>query len=242
MTELYHYQRKGAHWGERNGPPYPLAPEDHSAAEIKANPDIKRAIKEAKKESKAAKKSNRTISRFVKIASRSSEKSKSKKLTETAKKMSDDELKKANARLQLERQFIDLTRAISPAQAKKESWARTAINEALKKVGTQVATVAISTAANKIASTIAGHDVVLVDPKTGGAPRTVAKKTVESVAKKAVEGIAKTAADKKSEGKVKVVAKSDTTEKPKKEYVPESYKAMPELSPSGEIVWKKPKK
>lgn len=35
-NELYHHGIKGQRWGKRNGPPYPLDPEDHSEAEKKA--------------------------------------------------------------------------------------------------------------------------------------------------------------------------------------------------------------
>lgn len=34
--ELYHHGVMGQRWGQRNGPPYPLAPENHSASEKKA--------------------------------------------------------------------------------------------------------------------------------------------------------------------------------------------------------------
>ena len=34
--ELYHHGIQGQKWGKRNGPPYPLSPEDYSAAEKKA--------------------------------------------------------------------------------------------------------------------------------------------------------------------------------------------------------------
>lgn len=34
--ELYHHGIEGQKWGKRNGPPYPLAPGDHSAAEKRA--------------------------------------------------------------------------------------------------------------------------------------------------------------------------------------------------------------
>ena len=33
---LQHHGVKGQHWGERNGPPYPLSPQDHSSSERKA--------------------------------------------------------------------------------------------------------------------------------------------------------------------------------------------------------------
>lgn len=39
-NELYHHGIEGQKWGVQNGPPYPLDPEDHSAAEKKANPSI----------------------------------------------------------------------------------------------------------------------------------------------------------------------------------------------------------
>ena len=35
-TELYHHGIKGQQWGKKNGPPYPLGAEDHSARENKA--------------------------------------------------------------------------------------------------------------------------------------------------------------------------------------------------------------
>lgn len=36
MNSIYHHQRLGAKWGKMNGPPYPLSPEDYSAAQKKA--------------------------------------------------------------------------------------------------------------------------------------------------------------------------------------------------------------
>lgn len=35
-SEFYHHGIRGMRWGKRNGPPYPLDAEDHSASEKKA--------------------------------------------------------------------------------------------------------------------------------------------------------------------------------------------------------------
>lgn len=37
MCSLQHHRIKGQRWGKRNGPPYPLAPEDHSKSEQDSN-------------------------------------------------------------------------------------------------------------------------------------------------------------------------------------------------------------
>lgn len=55
MSELYHHGIKGQEHGVRNGPPYPLAPEDHTPEQIRQNPDIRREIKDQKTRLKAAK-------------------------------------------------------------------------------------------------------------------------------------------------------------------------------------------
>lgn len=36
MDVLYHHGIKGQRWGVRQGPPYPLSPSDHTAAEKKS--------------------------------------------------------------------------------------------------------------------------------------------------------------------------------------------------------------
>ena len=45
MNELYHHGILGQRWGQTNGPPYPLDPSDHSAAERKAMRADKRWVK-----------------------------------------------------------------------------------------------------------------------------------------------------------------------------------------------------
>jgi len=57
QNKLEHFGIKGQKWGKRNGPPYPLDPEDHSAAEKKASNKswgIKRSSKENTGNTKAA--------------------------------------------------------------------------------------------------------------------------------------------------------------------------------------------
>ena len=60
--ELYHHGIQGQKWGKKQGPPYPLDPSDHSAAEKKAGwrqslkADTKDRIKSAKIAAKEEKK------------------------------------------------------------------------------------------------------------------------------------------------------------------------------------------
>lgn len=41
---ISHSGIRGMKWGQRNGPPYPLRPGDHSAAEVKANPSLAKSV------------------------------------------------------------------------------------------------------------------------------------------------------------------------------------------------------
>lgn len=50
---IYHHGIKGQKWGDRNGPPYPLDAEDHSAEEKKKNPGLLSETKSKSEEKKA---------------------------------------------------------------------------------------------------------------------------------------------------------------------------------------------
>lgn len=73
--ELYHHGILGQRWGKKNGPPYPLDAEDHSAAEKKAAKKAAKAErraerkerKKAKKEFKAEKKAAKAEEKRQKI-------------------------------------------------------------------------------------------------------------------------------------------------------------------------------
>ena len=245
--ELYHHGIEGQKWGRKNGPPYPLDPEDHSRAEFKANPALRKQAKMAVKEEKAKRRAEQRSARRTEIATKLLRKGDDKKIKEKAKSMTKEELDDAISRLTKEKQYIDLQKALNPEAKKRESVIRDMIKKSLSEVGTKALTQVFTTGWNN-AVTNAGHSELKITDKNNVAKALKgAGKIVNEAQKKKEEEPKKE--EPKSE---KLKQEKSKPEEPKQEqpkYVPESYKLEPKVSADGTIKWvapssnkKKPKK
>lgn len=186
-NELQHHGILGMKWGKRNGPPYPLT----GAAKVRAEK------KAAKLRSKLAdvegslggqststkEKSSQTPERRQQVSEYFREKNHQKKEIQKKldssstkiKQMSDEELREAIARLELEKRYADLTikqvkenkQEISQAKKLLES----ILYDATKNIGTQAATRMLGDLTNKLVrSMFKGYeqrDEDYVNPKKG---------------------------------------------------------------------------
>ena len=106
---LEHHGILGMKWGQRNGPPYPLGSEDHSASEKKAGwkKSLSGGAETVKKKAKTAKEILRSDS-----GARSS-----KALKDARRKNMDElstaELREINNRLNEEQRYLNLTRGMT---------------------------------------------------------------------------------------------------------------------------------
>lgn len=177
MSELYHHQIEGAHWGQRNGPPYPLNPEDHTAEQLRKNPEIKRELKAQKvaakverKKAKSAAKAEIRVAKFKakleKSATKALKKGDTDKIRKKAQAMSEDELNDRIKRLDLEKRYISLEKELNPEKKKRDSIAKGMIENVLKNIGTQALTAIAGNAWNKFV-TEHDHPEFTVNPKKG---------------------------------------------------------------------------
>lgn len=166
MSELYHHQIKGAHWGERNGPPWPLDPEDHTAEQIRKNPEIRAQLKAAKKAAKAEFRIARFKAKVDRHADRQLRKGKDDPMRKKASLMSEEELNAAIKRLDLEKRYLSLQKELHPEIKKRESMVKGMVSSALKNIGAQGLTAIFGELWNKVAEN-SGHPEFTVNPKKG---------------------------------------------------------------------------
>lgn len=134
-NNLSHHGIRGMKWGKRNGPPYPLTQSSKSQAERKASTG-----KTEGSEKKDAETSGK------------------KKISD----MSDSELKEAISRLQLEKQYKDLTKS---ENVKKSAKGKEFVMDVLEKSGKNIATQFTTYIMGEALNSVAGKEIV--NPKKG---------------------------------------------------------------------------
>lgn len=173
-SELYHHGIKGQKWGIRRFQPYPKGEKPKGGKEIGEARRVKRKDKSYKKVEKSVDKASRKVADVV---SKKEEKNQAKAIKreeadvkkEQAKidaqqkpikkklsEMTEEELQSEIRRLQLEKQYADLFKAMNPqpVPAKKGKGAVNRIlgqiaENAVKDVGTQVMKYALGSMVNK---------------------------------------------------------------------------------------------
>lgn len=127
---LYHHGILGQKWGKRNGPPYPLGSEDHSASEKKAG-----WRKSVKKDKPVTSKNYR----------RKPTKAYSEAKIKDINKMSNEDLRKSNERLRLEQEHARLTGGIPSNRGLISKFGERIGNNLIQQYGDQVATTIATT-------------------------------------------------------------------------------------------------
>lgn len=112
--ELYHHGIQGQKWGKKQGPPYPLDPEDHSASEQKAGwrQSLKADTKDRIKSAKIAAKEERKIDKLENKSYTESRQAKIDRLNESRNKRIAD---LSDKEIELGRRYYEQNRAASTA-------------------------------------------------------------------------------------------------------------------------------
>lgn len=128
-AELYHHGILGMKWGVTNGPPYPLDSDISTGSRLKKIFSRDKGGKEEKNQSVNAKVIKKENKKMLKESKRDTVTSKAVK---KAKGMTDEELKKAVARLNFEKQYANLEKDLAELSKKNPTLGQK-VKESIKK-------------------------------------------------------------------------------------------------------------
>ena len=144
--ELFHYGVKGMRWGVRKSTP------------------TSGGTKKSKKKSLIAKMSDKK-KKAEKVKEKPKEETQEPEKKKSVKDMSDAELRAKISRLQLEKQYADLSRQTEPV-SKGKKFVEGIMTKSGENIGTQLTTYVMGTAVNKALAGVF-KDEAIVNPKKG---------------------------------------------------------------------------
>lgn len=144
--ELFHYGVKGMRWGVRKSRP------------------TSGGTKKSKKKSLFSKMSDKK-KKAAKAKEKSKEETQEPEKKKSVKDMSDAELRAKISRLQLEKQYTDLSRQTEPVN-KGKKFVENIMTKSGENIGTQLTTYVMGTAVNKALKGVFNDDAI-VNPKKG---------------------------------------------------------------------------
>lgn len=204
-AELYHHGILGQKWGVQNGPPYPLDSKISTGERLKKVFSKKELTEDELKKKQEEKQRIANEKAFKKIKKESKRETVTSKAVKQAKGMTDDELKAAINRLDMEKRYANLEKDLADLSKKNPSLAKkirtTISNEVKKQIGKTVSTV-INSATSEINKEISKHVKNFVGSKVDKDDKKNDKKD-----------------DKKEEKKDDTIKKDKTDETDSVEYV-----------------------